>query len=138
MNERFLFRCWDSEKKKMYYTSHLSNKYLWELPNAPVMQCTGIEDRNNTKIYEGDIVDKGYCQKESIIVWRDGMYFTKEIGMIESIFLHECVNTHEERMTFLCQTRAEDMLIIGNKYENEELLTPNKSLNLTGEKHPAG
>lgn len=95
--------------------------------NFIYMQYIGLKDKNGKEIYESDILDHGYYfQAEAEVVWRDGMYMTKELGMSEDQFFEECIKTHEECMTFLCDPRTNERMVIGNIYENPELTTVNK------------
>ena len=87
-----------------------------------IMQYTGLKDKNGKEIYEGDIVDQGYCQKIAIIEWNDGMFFSRRINATDAEFLRESVKCDEESMTFLVQCRTDDTTVIGNIHENPELL----------------
>ncbi len=87
-----------------------------------IVWYTGLKDKNSKEIYEGDIVEEGYCQGVTGIVWVDGMYFSKEVDVSWATFLDANVHTYEENMTFLCQSRTDDMEVIGNIYENPELV----------------
>ena len=71
-----------------------------------LMQTTGLEDKNGVEIYEGDIV-KYFRKGNSVIEWKDGGFIIKRVmdGEYE-----------------LMQSRIAEMEVIGNIYENPELL----------------
>lgn len=77
-----------------------------------LMQSTGLFDRNGQEIFEGDIVD--YKGREAVVKWH-GSYAS---------FIYRFVDELQERVSewhplFLAYYHFE---IIGNIYENEELL----------------
>ena len=127
------FRAWDKEKKR-WMTPEIEDEEeseirldLWgsvtfrlpwyEQENNVIttvdgsdmfdlMQSTGINDKNNIEIFEGDIVS--YFRKgHSVIEWKDGGFIIKRIldGEYE-----------------LIQSRIAEIEVLGNIYENPELL----------------
>lgn len=90
MQDRFKFRIWDKDERKMVYFDNLYLVHrIWhEASSCPQydscphyhevsepMQCTGISDINNKLIYEGDILQvkdiygKNYIK--GYVEWRE-------------------------------------------------------------------
>ncbi|RLF40883.1 MAG: hypothetical protein DRN18_04340 [Thermoplasmata archaeon] len=113
------FRAWDRVEKKMIQVYSLSWKYPsgFEINNSDaimydLMQYTGFKDKNGREIYEGDIVKGFYRNKEIIdkVIW-----WEKGCGWYVGYDDEEKCN-----VTALCA--LEDIEVIGNIYENPELL----------------
>ena len=127
MNERFKFRAWLPELKKMVYPTvirFVSKGIAIEYEDDgqrcadgpgwfELMQCTGLRDRNGTLIFEGDILDGSWATPE------DPMRFT-----VKWYDIHACFN--------LVWANTGAFEIVGNIHDNPELLRDNPGL-LEGE-----
>lgn len=106
MNRKIAFRVWDKENKIM---NKLQPK---ELENVILMQYTGLKDKNNKEIFEGDVVKWFSNRVEKAIVQFSNGIFQLKIQEPENDdyymdILHNWTSTIE---------------VIGNLYENPELL----------------
>ena len=90
------------------------------------MQCTGLKDKNDKLIYEGDIV-KYFCPAEYC---SDGVHkcpecYSGENGSVhydEDLAMYEYRSKSDECPLTDNINTEEDLEIIGNIYENPELL----------------
>lgn len=118
MTREIKFRAWNKENKIMHQPcSMVSNwdsktmSYQTETPVCNYMQFTGLHDKNGKEIYEGDIIQR-YQDEIFEVRWEElqsgfGVY----IGVLKP-------RSHwRELYKFL------DFEIIGNIYENPELLS---------------
>lgn len=149
MQDRFKFRIFDKEQKKIVTTPRhfnfgIVNETVVLLESCPtvagfynkrivkeyndviLMQSTGLKDKNDKLIYEGDIV-KYFCPAEYC---SDGLHKCPECysGENGSVYYDEDLAMYEYRsksdecpLTDNINTE-EDLEIIGNIYENPELL----------------
>jgi len=117
MTRKIKFRAWNKHNNEMYSTcSMLSNfnpedcSYSSETTRCIYMQFTGLLDKNGKEIYEGDIVNLSSWEPSVYqIAWDRGAFYLakanlEEVGDIKY---------------------AEGGEIIGNIYENPELLENN-------------
>jgi uncharacterized phage protein (TIGR01671 family) len=144
MDNRFKFRVWDVYFEEMREIDLLAVsvpgfeavKYLDDLgstlislstplPNTMtrLMQCTGSTDINEKLIYEGDILERQksafYSHKTIFeVVWNYDRYCLKQDGVWEALSSN-LINNYFK--------------IIGNIYENPELIITNNELQ--GEKN---
>lgn len=113
------FRAWHNKKKKMYpiTTIWFGKKYIPEvveceishrecfleenMKNIILMQSTGLKDKNGKEIFEGDI--------------------TKIFGLIREVNFNGARFFVKPALTF-DSVESEDVKVIGNIYENPELL----------------
>ena len=112
------FRCWDKLGKKMMMDIH--ECYDWEMmpfktaedDSSVLMQFTGLPDKNGVDVFEGDIVE---------IYSKVGK--TKTIG--EVVYESKVSAFMVDDTTFkqyLPLTQEDCIEVVGNIYENKELL----------------
>jgi hypothetical protein len=105
------FRQWNSAYKRMEYGAGAHKPSGWtgfsnvSWERYPIMQYTGLKDKNGVEIYEGDIIEFDYLKYKlrGDVRWdqRRALFYTCGYG-------GSGVSTHGN--------------IIGNIYENPELL----------------
>ncbi|WP_338627629.1 YopX family protein [Clostridium baratii] len=131
------FRAWDKEHNKMWFTGEEGERIGdWTFQTyfnkqgcleavilrcfyngvglenqdikLPIMQDTGMRDKNGTKIYDGDII-KSYCELYKVVFNRTSFKIQNLNHPNANLFLFEYLNFDIAE-------------VIGNIYENPELL----------------
>lgn len=79
-----------------------------------IEQCTGLKDKNDKLIYEGDILNSLYrrdgCRGLYVVEWFDGNLGVKKVG------------EHQQKMVSVSLSDLTRCEVIGNIHENPELL----------------
>ena len=114
MSREIKFRDWNPETKEMQYFD--LDGYDREVHDAygNIMQFTGLLDKNGKEIFENDIVCWTFDEKTK-----------KEIVFHEGCFGHfnfMGINNEYPEFIPIDKKRAEYMIVIGNIYQNPELL----------------
>jgi len=129
------FRAWDKKYKEMINDIHIAPEYDWlvlsdndalaERDNRgrgdddgyELMQFTGILDKNGKEIYEGDVVEyKAYnTWHKDAVRFTDGKFHGNLSGVKEDLQSNYDLGLI---VTLGCE-------VIGNIYENPELLNKN-------------
>ena len=131
------FRAWDSAKKEMFKDTFAITEsgqvvvveqesvvcppdYVF-VDHLVIMQSTGLFDKNGREIFEGDIIANGpdvMCMKRHNTL---GFYVEKK-GRVE--FIADCAVLEEFEED--AKEIADSLEIIGNIFENQELLEVDK------------
>jgi uncharacterized phage protein (TIGR01671 family) len=117
MNNRFNFRMWDINTKRFYYM------YLDELigltrtisipKDATIQQYTGLTDKNDKEIFEGDIIIDTQKQKYEIIFYENHARYDLKV----------CGENKLSQTSYFTQIYEKKHIeVIGNIFEHSELL----------------
>lgn len=118
------FRAWDRFKQRwsnykinddtVYFmdknTGVWYGSYNKRYKDFNLMQYTGLKDKNNKEIYEGDILSDGNVKNLYKVIFENGSFRTEYKG------------DFEEYSFDLIDVVAQGCEVVGNIYENPELL----------------
>ena len=135
MNERFKFRFFDKVLKEMCYPTeyngkaeYLERRYdladMFRFKDLIPMQCTGLKDKNGKLIFEGDIIKYIDCEGKETIGYLaiDRFNLLTFANMVNCDFCEEWADV-VKAVFFTGNSTIE---VIGNIYENKELLKEQK------------
>jgi uncharacterized phage protein (TIGR01671 family) len=126
------FRAWLKEDKKMVNVetmdftdksiqylkkSEINNAYILRresFDDVELMQYTGLADKNDTGIYEGDIV---LIKLDETSTWHKTV-----VGFKKGAFIANLIDEEDYVYIFHHGFTGDDFEIIGNVYENKNLL----------------
>ena len=104
----------DYVTKKVTYllerVGHLLSIRDAKFNDVELMQYTGLKDKNNKEIYEGDILSNGNNEKPYKVIFENGS------------FRAEFEGDFEEYSFDLIDVVAQSCEVVGNIYENSELM----------------
>ncbi len=118
------FRAWHKEYKKMIYQEHgICNFFGDTSPvsdygddeiseECEIMQFTGLKDKEGNEIYEGDIIEFADHLHKAVVV------YDKKFAA----YLFESNNLEKKNNPDTAMHWHDDLKIIGNIYENPELI----------------
>jgi len=106
------FRIWDINARKWLKSFNTNLLDIHEFNLAKIMQYTGLKDKNNKEIYEGDIFHIGSKKILYVVEWIDCGLKGRQIKNKSWIGLDYW---------------KDDIEVIGNIYENPELLKENNN-----------
>ncbi len=120
------FRFWSIDNKEMVSNESINKDHAYrylinksdERRYIIPMQFTGLKDANEIDIYEGDILSHGKYRGSSELVGQDCLYVV-EYDIETASFSNYAIKEMPKRLCQLDETGE----IIGNIYENPELLT---------------
>ena len=136
------FRCWDTENKEMLEVQELDyeDSYngqpmirttmysdYFDTEDMILMQYVGLKDKNGKEIYEGDIV------KVKLYKGEEEKYFVGKVEYFGSSFIVDADNDSDYHVYDLdgfgidFKYNLEDCEVIGNVWEDSDLLNDNKN-----------
>lgn len=115
------FRAWDGEKMVEVAELHLNTKELlvddeeWlSMQDSPLMQYTGLHDKDGRELYEGDIVE-AYIHGDA----HGDLY---EVTFDGGAFDFKLLHTPNAKHPYAAYDYPPECKLLGNIYENPELM----------------
>lgn len=114
------FRAWDIDCEKYRGIKGISDLFSIRsdgqtIGNYVLEQFTGLKDKNGTSIYEGDILSNEF-NAIGIVKFVDGMF------VCDFTYNDTLPKYKQQKCTFRLNCSNEICVIIGNIYQNKELL----------------
>ena len=125
------FRAWLKKEKKMvnvetlfiginrlcFGNSKTEDLFFRDFEEVELMQYTGLKDKNGKEIYEGDIV---LIKLDETSTW-----YKTVVGFKKGAFIANLIDKEDYVYIFHHGFTGDDFEIIGNVYENKNLLEEN-------------
>ena len=100
-------------KKNEFINAYLLRRMIFD--DIELMQYTGVKDKNDKEIYEGDILFFRDENMKCVVVWQDTAFIIKSIE----------IRKYSEKMYWIDDAEI-CCEIVGNIYENKNLLEENR------------
>ena len=146
MSREIKFRIWDKINRMWLRCFNVNLFDIGDLPNVELMQYTGLKDKNGKEIYEGDILlssnengiflqligfgndDREYSGILNGFKIIDGRLLENDDYEIDECkeFTQELIKAHNIPILQPENTIIDGWWVIGNIYENKNLLEENK------------
>ena len=127
MNREIKFRAWDENQQAMAYQGfpdlETIQSFFFHYGDKTLMQFTGLTDKNGKEIYEGDLLlDKEFTEDDFDISGKYPVVY----DVNQCCF---CVDNSFKKdgsslVNIIDYFGVENLEVIGNVYENSELLNP--------------
>ena len=116
--EMFEIASIDFEEKKAALSNGIIKLLNVDFKQFELLQYTGLKDKNDKEIYEGDIV---LIKLDETSTWHKTV-----VGFKKGAFIANLIDKEDYVYIFHHGFTGDDFEIIGNVYENKNLLEENK------------
>ena len=122
------FRAWDQRDKKMF--THESDILGFRPDRFVLQQFTGLSDKDGKEVYEGDVLNQTWPDGKTVhgfVRWDDdnARFSIRNIVSGDWTLEHLVAEIKEQDLNGYIVSLSKDVEVIGNIYENPELLKTN-------------